>query len=87
MMGDIQKRKRTYLDRLASKDKDDDISSDHEHRWFFLQTRTELIEQVNSTNYIKKEFAYFVCNDCPESDGPNVIKTEVKNKADFNAAA
>jgi hypothetical protein len=53
----------------------------HEHKWFFLQTRTESV-QVNPGNsdlFRKVEYSYFICNNCPDEDGgPNVIKKEVK---------
>lgn len=56
---------------------------DHEHKFFFLQARTES-EQVNPGNsdlFRKKEYAWFVCNDCPENDDmPYVIKVPVKSK-------
>lgn len=54
----------------------------HDHRWHFLQARTE-IEPYNDLDppmYKKVEYAYFVCNDCPDTDGePNTIKRIVKN--------
>lgn len=59
----------------------------HEHRWHFLQVRSEFeqtyYDELPETTYRKSDFAYYVCNDCPDTDGePNTIKRLVRSKTD-----
>lgn len=56
-------------------------SDKHEHRWMFLQTRS-VFEAVQGDDSFKQvEHAYFVCNNCPDTNGdPNIVKSRVKTK-------
>jgi hypothetical protein len=55
----------------------------HEHRWHFLQVRSEAEDIAGTKTFIKKEYAYFVCHNCPDTDNePNTIKRPVKGDED-----
>lgn len=57
----------------------------HEHNWRFLLVKNEFeqtyYDEIPEPTYRKIDYAYFVCNDCPDTKGePNTIKKEVKVK-------
>ena len=52
--------------------------SSHDHKWFFLQNRP-VFEAVEGGLFKQVDYAYFVCNSCPDTDGePNVVKRVVE---------
>jgi hypothetical protein len=74
MKGDITPAKSSILGRFNPKD--------HDHKWFFLQTRS-VFEAVNPGGDLFKqvEYAYYVCNHCADTaGGPNTIKHRVEIK-------